>query len=49
MKNSTIKRGHAAILAAILLLAALLLGGCRFQVVEMDEVLIQVPTEAPAQ
>ena len=49
MKYGTITRRRAVILAAILLLAALLLGGCRFQVVEMDEVLIQVPTEAPAQ
>ncbi|MDO4865693.1 MAG: hypothetical protein Q4C10_03995 [Clostridia bacterium] len=40
---------RAALLAVVLLLAALLLGGCRFQVVETGEVLIQAPTEAPAE
>ena len=49
MKRRFSARLRATLLAALLLAAALLLGGCRFQVVETGEVLIQAPTEAPTE
>ena len=42
------KRKRTLILSALCLLLALLLGGCRFAVVETGEVLIEAATAAPA-